>query len=61
MLVFIRPSYFPFSSFEAAEYNYEPQVVLEGPRAKEGPKLECPPTPTPSVEDIEKRLKVEKL
>merc|ERR1719350_2118622 len=27
------------------------EVVLEGP------KLECPPTPTPSVEDIEKRLK----
>merc|ERR1712037_492371 len=34
------------------------EVVLEEAKIKEPPKLECPPTPTPSVEDIEKRLKV---
>ena len=34
------------------------QVVLEEAKIKEAPKLECPSTPTPSVEDIEKRLKV---
>merc|ERR1711944_325838 len=33
------------------------EVVLEEAKIKEAPKLECPPTPTPSVEDIEKRLK----
>merc|ERR1712106_1052062 len=33
------------------------EVVLEEAKIKEGPKLECPSTPTPSVEDIEKRLK----
>merc|ERR1712010_175579 len=33
------------------------EVVLEEAKIKEPPKLECPPTPTPSVEDIEKRLK----
>merc|ERR1711872_166541 len=33
------------------------QVVLEDAKTTEGPKLECPATPTPSVEDIEKRLK----
>jgi len=33
------------------------KVVLEEAKIKEAPKLECPPTPTPSVEDIEKRLK----
>ena len=34
------------------------QVVLEEAKIKEAPKLECPSTPAPSVEDIEKRLKV---
>merc|ERR1712226_756231 len=33
------------------------EVVLEEAKIKEAPKLESPPTPTPSVEDIEKRLK----
>merc|ERR1712055_613635 len=33
------------------------EVVLEEAKIKEAPKLECPSTPTPSVEDIEKRLK----
>merc|ERR1719249_476390 len=33
------------------------EVVLEDAKIKEAPKLECPATPTPSVEDIEKRLK----
>merc|ERR1712133_295956 len=33
------------------------EVVLEEAKIKEAPKLECPPTSTPSVEDIEKRLK----
>merc|ERR1712141_638048 len=32
-------------------------VVLEEAKIKEPPKIECPSTPTPSVEDIEKRLK----
>merc|ERR1719323_1329881 len=32
-------------------------VVLEEAKIKEAPKLECPSTPAPSVEDIEKRLK----
>merc|ERR1711944_254402 len=33
------------------------EVVLEEAKIKEAPKLECPSTPAPSVEDIEKRLK----
>merc|ERR1711942_387878 len=33
------------------------EVVLEEAKTTEAPKLECPPTPTPSVEEIEKRLK----
>merc|ERR1712038_890983 len=33
------------------------EVVLEEAKIKEPPKIECPSTPTPSVEDIEKRLK----
>merc|ERR1712212_1405127 len=34
------------------------EVVLEDAKIKEAPKLECPATPTPSVEDIEKRLRI---
>merc|ERR1711988_480029 len=33
------------------------EVVLEEAKIKEAPKLECPSTPAPSVEGIEKRLK----
>merc|ERR1712133_175299 len=33
------------------------EVVLEEAKIKEAPKLECPSTPAPSVEEIEKRLK----
>merc|ERR1711909_247097 len=33
------------------------KVVLEEAKTTEAPKLECPPTPTLSVGDIEKRLK----
>merc|ERR1711963_596 len=33
------------------------EVVLEEAKIKEAPKLECPSTPAPSVEDIEKGLK----
>jgi len=32
------------------------EVVLEDAKTSEGPKLECPPTPSLSVEEIEKRL-----
>merc|ERR1712071_573336 len=33
------------------------QVLLEDAKSKDAPKMESPPTPTPSVEDIQKRLK----
>ena len=34
------------------------EVVLEGPKKTEQPAVKCPSTPTPSVKDIEKKLKV---
>ena len=34
------------------------EVVLEGPKKDEKPNIKCPPTPTLSAEDIEKKLKV---
>ena len=34
------------------------EVVLEGPKKTEQPIVKCPSTPTPSVKDIEKKLKV---
>eukprot|EP00092_Neocalanus_flemingeri_P099390 GFUD01126787.1.p2 GENE.GFUD01126787.1~~GFUD01126787.1.p2 ORF type:complete len:104 (+),score=51.84 GFUD01126787.1:51-362(+) len=33
------------------------EVVLEGPKTNEKPSIRCPPTPTLSAEDIEKKLK----
>merc|ERR1712212_1352788 len=33
------------------------EVVLEGPKTDEKPNIKCPPTPTLSAEDIEKKLK----
>lgn len=33
------------------------EVVLEGPKKMEQPTVKCPSTPTPSVKDIEKKLK----
>merc|ERR1712127_623871 len=33
------------------------QVLLEDAKSKDAPKMESPPTATPSVEDIQKRLK----
>ena len=34
------------------------EVVLEGAKKAEQPSVKCPSTPTPSVKDIEKKLKV---
>ena len=34
------------------------EVVLEGPKTEEKPNIKCPPTPTLSAEDIQKKLKV---
>merc|ERR1711981_550425 len=33
------------------------EVVLEGPKKTEQPTVKCPSTPTPTVKDIEKKLK----
>ena len=34
------------------------EVVLEGAKIADQPAVKCPATPTPSVKDIEKKLKV---
>jgi len=47
----------PLAMFVCNNYPSISQVVLEEAKIKEAPKLECPSTPAPSVEDIEKRLK----
>ena len=51
------------SSIQEGESNVKPggltfDVVLEEAKTDEKPALRCPPTPTLSVEDIEKKLKV---
>ena len=51
------------SSIQEGEANVKPggltfDVVLEEAKTDEKPALRCPPTPTLSVEDIEKKLKV---
>ena len=51
------------STVQEGESNGKPgglsfEVVLEGPKTDEKPKIKCPPTPTLSAEDIEKKLKV---
>ena len=51
------------SSIQEGESNVKPgglsfDVVLEEAKTDEKPTLKCPPTPTLSAEDIEKRLKV---
>merc|ERR1712228_759495 len=50
------------SSIQEGESNAKPggltfDVVLEEAKTDEKPTLRCPPTPTLSVEDIEKKLK----
>ena len=34
------------------------EVVLEGAKKTDQPSVKCPSTPTPTVKDIEKKLKV---
>ena len=51
------------SIVQEGESNIKPgglsfEVVLEGPKTDEKPNIKCPPTPTLSAEDIEKKLKV---
>ena len=51
------------SSIQEGESNVKPgglsfDVVLEEAKTDEKPTLKCPPTPTLSAEDIEKKLKV---
>jgi hypothetical protein len=51
------------STVQEGESNVKPgglsfEVVLEGPKTDEKPNIKCPPTPTLSAEDIEKKLKV---
>ena len=53
------------SSIQEGDSNVKPgglrfEVVLEDAKTDEKPILRCPPTPTLSVEDIEKKLKVSK-
>merc|ERR1712183_152835 len=50
------------STVQEGESNVKPgglsfEVVLEGPKTDEKPNIKCPPTPTLSAEDIEKKLK----
>merc|ERR1712128_36112 len=50
------------STVQEGESNVKPgglsfEVVLEGPKTNEKPTIKCPPTPTLSAEDIEKKLK----
>merc|ERR1712106_30471 len=50
------------STVQEGESNVKPgglsfEVVLEGPKTDEKPAIKCPPTPTLSAEDIEKKLK----
>ena len=51
------------TTVQEGESNVKPgglsfEVVLEGPKTNEKPTIKCPPTPTLSAEDIEKKLKV---
>ena len=51
------------STVQEGDSNVKPgglsfEVVLEGPKTDEKPKIKCPPTPTLSAEDIERKLKV---
>ena len=51
------------STVQEGESNVKPgglsfEVVLEGPKTDEKPNLKCPPSPSLSAEDIEKKLKV---
>merc|ERR1711970_1125099 len=50
------------STVQDGESNVKPgglsfEVVLEGPKTEEKPNIKCPPTPTLSAEDIQKKLK----
>ena len=54
------------STVQEGDSNVKPgglsfEVVLEGPKTDEKPNLRCPPTPTLSAEDIERKLKVLKF
>ena len=48
------------STVQEGDSNVKPgglsfEVVLEGPKTDEKPNLRCPPTPTLSAEDIERK------
>merc|ERR1712106_278393 len=50
------------STVQEGDSNVKPgglrfEVILEGPKTDEKPTLRCPPTPTLSAEDIERKLK----
>merc|ERR1711955_182212 len=50
------------STVQEGESNVKPgglsfEVVLEGPKTDEKPNIKCPPSPSLSAEDIEKKLK----